>query len=303
MLGIVMLNYNGWQLSVDCIESIENTTKIEHRIYLVDNASTVIPSEEIEQRINNFQNVIFIRNNNNRGYAAGNNIGILKAMKDGCNEILITNNDVVFSKDCIDGLQDFLIKNSDVGIVGPKVYLPDGRLQEINMGCEMSLKGKYLYLLRKTPFKSLGRSFLRDFHAEKMDLNKPFQVFGVSGCCFMISKECVQYLYPLDENTFLYEEENIIANKINKLGKKVIYYSPLTIVHLGGQSTKNLSAFSYSCFVESEIYYTRKYLLAKRWEILSLYLIRNLVYMKKYGICGYKEFIIKTWKMFCKNLD
>lgn len=303
MLGIVILNYNCWDLNIKCIESIRRTTDIKYKIYLVDNCSTVQITDEFLNFLAVSHDVEFIQCNINKGYSAGNNVGYKRALEDGCGEILITNNDVIFSDGCLAGLQHLLQSNLKVAIAGPKIFLPNGKLQEINMGCKMTLGGKYLYLLRKTPLKKLSQKFVNEFHAYDKNKTTPFYVYGVSGCCFMISSYYSRDLYPLDENTFLYEEENIIAHKVDEMGKKIMYYTPSTIIHVGGESTKELSTFSYSCQVESEIYYCRRYLNSKIILLLPFILIRTIIYFKRYGLKDLKEYLRKVIMMLKKKIN
>lgn len=294
MIGIVMLTYNRWDLTIDCVYSIKNTTKGSYKIYIVDNASPQRPSEDFLNEILTFQNVEIIYNKNNAGYSAGNNIGIKKAFEDDCDEVLITNNDVIFSNGCIDGLKYALNEDNTIGIVGPKVYLPDGSMQEINMGCKMTMSGKYKYILRKTPLAFLTKNFVEQFHAVHKDKEKPFDVYGVSGCCFMMSRACSRRMYPLDEHTFLFEEENILSNKMEINHFRTVYYSPCTIVHLGGGSTEDVTEFAYTCLVASEQYYCREILKANRFKTFPLFMIRCLVYLRTYPI--------KRFGLFCKNV-
>ena len=200
-------------------------------------------------------------------------------------------------KKCIENLCDFLDENPDYGIAGPKVFLPDGTIQEINMGCKMTLSGKYKYLLRKTPLRIFTKQFIKEFHASEYDLKTSFDVYAVSGCCFMMSRYAADNLYPLDENTFLYEEENIIGVKMEQLELKTIYNTDSKIIHLGGVSTKGISAYAYTCLVESEIYYCLKYLKAFRIQIIPLYLIRTVKYVSMFGVKSLHKYIIITCKM------
>ncbi len=299
MIGIVLLNYNNWQLTVDCIKSIQNTTQCDYRIYVVDNASKVKALDSEIKYINDNKNVSLIFNSENKGYAAGNNIGMKCAIAEGCDHILISNNDVIFSEGCIDELKNYLDKNDNVALVGPKVILPSGDLQEINMGCKMTMKGKYLYLLRKTPLKFMSNSFVHKFHAKDRDISKPFIVYGVSGCCFMISSKYINELCPFDENTFLYEEENILANRVERINKHVVYDSNVSIIHIGGASTKGMSEFAYMCQVESEIYYCGKCLESNRIALKMFILLRSIMYIKYFGwksFGKYKERIQKMYK-------
>lgn len=284
MVGIVLLNYNNWDLCVDCIKSIRDTTHIPYMVYIVDNASTVGMTEVFAEFISTAKDCLLIRNKLNKGYSAGNNIGIHKALEDNCEYILVSNNDVIFKKSCIEKMRCFLENNTDYGIVGPKVYLATGEVQEINLGCKMTISGKYKYLLRKTVFRSFTKEFVRKFHADNKDKSKNFDVYAVSGCCFMMPRCIADKLYPLDENVFLYEEENIIGYEMEKIKKKTMYLVESEIVHLGGASTEGMSLFSYACFINSEQYYCKRYLNAKLIQRIPLLFIRILIGIRYYGL-------------------
>ena len=89
MVGIVILNYNSWADTVACVDSIhEAEKKLEFRIYLVDNCSPVRPETGVLESLDK-KGVIFIQNERNAGYSAGNNIGIKRALEDGCEAILM----------------------------------------------------------------------------------------------------------------------------------------------------------------------------------------------------------------------
>ena len=283
MIGIVMLNYNNWQLSIDCIHNIRHHIDTEYNIYLVDNHSSEKMPDVMYRLIKDGKDLVFLKSEINRGYAAGNNIGIQRAIADGCSEILITNNDVIYNDSSISNMKHYLSNNVDVGIVGPKIYLPNGELQEINMVSKMTVAGKYFYLLRKTPFRELSKNFVNRFHGKGTDKNSPFIVYAVSGCCFMVSERAFKYVFPLDEGTFLYEEENIIGARMEKSGLKTVYCTDSVITHIGGGSTNGFSEFAYNCFMESEKYYLKEYCHASIFQYLPLYFLRKL-----YGYYKYK---------------
>lgn len=280
MIGIIILNYINWEDTFRCVQSILNSKiDIDYKVYVVDNASPNTCEEKINKMFRELDKKIkVIYNKTNNGYSSGNNIGIKHALIDGCEEILVANNDVIFKKDSIQNMYVFLMENDDVGIVGPKIYTSSGEVQEINMGIKMDLKGKYLNILDKTCLSLVSKNFMGKFRIRDTSLQNPFQVFAVSGCCFMINKECVKKITPFDENTFLYEEENIIGHRMENIGYKTFYNTHSEIIHLHGQSTENIKAFAYLCFVESEIYYCKKYLNKNIIMIAPLYLIRTLKY-------------------------
>ena len=91
MVGIVILNYNNWKDTEECVRSIlEKELRTDYQIYLVDNASPAQPSEE-QKRFLREAGAVQIRSEENRGYSAGNNLGIRRALDDGCSAVLISN--------------------------------------------------------------------------------------------------------------------------------------------------------------------------------------------------------------------
>lgn len=279
MIGIVILNYINWKDTANCIDSINASgLNINYHIYVVDNASPIEPDEEVKLKFE-VGNITYIKNKENKGYSYGNNVGIRRAISDGCDKILITNSDIVFKRNSISTMSEYLDEHKSVGIVGPKVYLPSGGVQEINMGVRTGLKEKYMFILRKSIFKHFIKEFLIAFTCINQDLSKPFKVHAVSGCCFMMSEECVKEITPFDENVFLYQEELIIGIAMEDKGFETVYLTDSEVTHFHSQSTKHIRAFAYSCLVESEIYYFRRYLGTNSIKLLPLYLIRLFKYL------------------------
>lgn len=303
MVGIIILNYVNWNETIKCIESIkQNENKCNYHIYVVDNASPIPTPEEIKQYYNE-PKITFIQKKENDGYSAGNNVGIKQAILDGCKEILIANSDIIFNKDSIYNMKKFLNENREVGIVGPKVFTPEGHLQKITFAVKTDLKGKYKYLLRKTIFSPMVKSYVDKFSARDKDLTKPFEVHSVHGCCFMMSANCVKDITPLDENTFLYQEELIIGITMEEKGYKTVYLPDSEVVHAHGQSTKHIKAFSYICLVESEFYYFKKYLKTSFIALFPLYLIRTLKYLvMSFKSKDFRENFIRYFKRTFKTI-
>ncbi|MCA0991381.1 glycosyltransferase family 2 protein [Pseudalkalibacillus hwajinpoensis] len=301
MIGIIILNYVTWDETARCIESIFiKEKKSKYHIYLVDNASKVDAPQKIKDLLKDSR-VTLIENKENNGYSAGNNVGIKRAILDGCKEILISNNDIIFTQNSIYEMKKYLDANKKVGIVGPKIFLPNGDIQMINMGVKTGLKEKYKYLLRKTIFAPLVGEFLREFCATDKDLTKPFEVHSVSGCCFMMSEECAKAITPFDENTFLYQEELIIGMRMEKKGYKTVYLPASEITHAHGQSTKHIKAFSYTCLVSSELYYFKRYINASILVLTPLYIFRTSKYL--FYAIKYNDFKKNTRNYFKETLN
>lgn len=279
MIGIVILNYNSWEDSRECVESIcKDRPQTPFRIYLVDNASTVRPSETLTDYCRR-QQVILLQAKENRGYAAGNNIGIAEAMKDSCDAILISNSDVRFYPHSIDNMYQYLLQHPRTGIVGPKIRLPDGRTQRECMLMRTGMREKYLL---RTRLNILLPRYNNRYWGRQHDYEQEtFAVYAVLGCCFMMKGACAKDVMPLDEHTFLYEEELILGIRMEEKKWETIYHPKSTILHKHEATTGGIgrNPFAYTCQVCSEIYYCRHYLQAGTGAILPLYGYRTLLYL------------------------
>ena len=109
---IIILNYNGFSDTVNCIKSIQKSIYKEYQIILVDNNSDDNSLNEIIKYLDssnleyNFSDVFFadnnkqtkkdiviIKNNENLGYASGNNVGMRYALQyEDCDFLWILNN-------------------------------------------------------------------------------------------------------------------------------------------------------------------------------------------------------------------
>lgn len=260
IIGIVILNYNTWSDTINCINSIFKFYSREIlTIYVVDNKSPIAPTQEQYTFLKKQVNIRLVFSTENKGYSAGNNIGIKIALEEGCERILICNSDVIFIDTSLLIMNKFLDNNINVGIVGPQIYDSNYVFQPIHMLSKLTAYGKIKYMCLHTPFRILFKKFNREF-IEYEELKVPMKVFGVSGCCFLMSKECAELLYPLDERTFLYEEEYIIGTILEKSSLDVYVLPNTHIIHTQGGSTGKISCFSYKCLIDSEQIYLKDYL-------------------------------------------
>lgn len=284
MVGIVILNYNSWDDVELCIHSIDKSEKsLDYQIYVVDNNSPKRPTEGYLQNLRD-NKINFIQNSINSGYSSGNNIGIKEALRAGCDAILISNSDVRYENESITKLYLYLKGHPEVGIVGPKIIREDGSLQKECMMTKTGPKEKYLL---RTRLNVLCPKFNRKYWGRNHDYDvETFKVYAVLGCSFMISRACALQVTPLDEVPFLYEEELILGIRMEQNGWDTVYLPDSKIMHLHGKSTGSVKPFAYTCNVSSEIYYCKKYLKMKNWQIIPLYLYRSILFMIKFPFDG-----------------
>lgn len=282
MIGIVILNYETWDVTLQCMESImeaENEEMI--RIYLVDNASTRKKPKEIDRFIEQ-HSVTYIEAAENRGYAAGNNLGICQALKDQCTYVLITNNDIQFRSAAIHRMKQLLESSDRIGIVGPQVVGLDGIHQPSVAMYRTGMREIFHFY---TGFRCFHRKAMREYQGMDQDAGGQYPVYHVSGCCFLMNRKAAETLYPLDENTFLYDEELIIGIRMEQAGLQTWYCGTAVVEHHHGYTTQKNSAFMQKCIRESEQYYCREYLKTGVLQRCLLYCYRKTLQVLRYLHC------------------
>lgn len=280
MIGIIVLNFIAYEETIKCVRSIMKACQEDFKIYIVDNASPNESYLRIKEYFLSNDQVIVIQNTRNVGYAAGNNIGIKKALEEGCQYILIANSDIIFHDHSITILRLFLENNPQVGIVGPKVLHPSGEVEhKSRMFMKTGIKEK---IFARTKFRSFNiGGMYRRYYGLDRSFNEVTEVFALLGCCFMFSRNMAEQITPLDENTFLYEEEVIIGIRAAATGLKTFYVPDSVVTHVHAMSSKYIGAFSLIHLVNSEIYYCKTYLKACIIQILLVYMVRFLLYLSR----------------------
>lgn len=307
MIGIIILNYNTWGETVDCIKSIlKYHSMVDKRIYVVDNNSEIKMEDYHKKFFIETLNIKLILNKENKGYSSGNNIGLKAAIEDGCHFFMICNSDIIFKDNTIDRLKISLEDLEDTAIVGPRIYNRENRFQKFFCVTTLNFSNKIKLILSHTPLKVLLKKFLESFYFYNESFDKPKKVFAVSGCCFMISKLGMEIIYPLDELSFLYNEEFIMGYKI-KNSMKFTYIIPNTkVIHMQGVATQGMTPFSYTHFVNSEQLYIIKYLKINRFETGILYYFRFLIFVYRCTTHqSYKNYLmtfIKSTRTYRKEI-
>jgi GT2 family glycosyltransferase len=121
-IGIVTVLYKSESVLHDFFTTLNQQTYDNFILYVIDNKSpdsSLASSKQLS--VNSFFEVKFIENDDNYGVAKGNNQGIEAALIDGCDYVLLSNNDVVLKPDTIEKLYAGL-KETNADIVVPKIY-------------------------------------------------------------------------------------------------------------------------------------------------------------------------------------
>lgn len=100
-VGIIVLNWNGWRDTTECLASLSSLTYDNFQVYVVDNASTDSSEAHLRAR---HPGLRVLQSGSNLGWSGGNNVGIRAALAEGCQHILLLNNDATVRPDTLDQL-------------------------------------------------------------------------------------------------------------------------------------------------------------------------------------------------------
>ncbi len=266
--GIVILNYNDSENTILMLEDIKKFKNLD-AIIVVDNHST----DNSVQKLKAYENkkIKIVVADENRGYGAGNNIGINYLLKNyEIDNIIISNPDIIVKEEDIDKLVANL-KNKEVAVIAPTIQEPLG----ISRGWKLPTFQSEI--VANIPFFHFLENKILSYKEEEYQTHLT-QVDVVKGCFFIIKKDIFKKIHFFDENTFLYYEEIIIGKKLKDLGYKTYIDNDVTIIHALSQSVdKSINRINKFKILKESQYYYEKYI--NKLDIFKLILIRFSYYV------------------------
>ena len=264
-LTIVIVSFNTREILLRCLKSIKKHTQdIYYEVIVVDNASE---DKTIDAVVNQFPEVQVITNTDNRGFSTANNQGIVASKG---RKIALLNPDTLLTENSFKKIIDFLGEHPDFSILGAGIVDQNNQPYPVRLW-EDSPKDAALKILGiYNPANEL----------KKMEPMLAKEAKVISGCCFVMTRCLIEYIGLMDENYFLYNEEDDLCRRARKAGKRICFYPETSVQHLQGQSTHQ-KRYRKKVIIEtyrSNIYFYSKYY-SLIWNIIlrSLYKINFLI--------------------------
>ncbi len=214
ILDVIILNWNGADVIVPCLRSLEKVKYPRLRVTVVDNASEDSSVELIRE---NFPAVDIIVNSSNLLFAEGNNVGIRHVLNNGGEYILLLNNDTEVAPDFAERLME-AASRPEVGIVGSKIYFFDDP-HRIWYGGGDFIPGVWIP---------------RHRHIRKIDdglAGKSGETGWVTGCAMLIKKEVIDAVGLLDRSYRIYCEDIDFCLRASGAGWKIYYQESAKVWH------------------------------------------------------------------------
>jgi len=255
-VSIVIVSYNTCRILDECIASIKEQTACVYEIIVVDNASGDDSRRMLRDK---YPEVTLIENSDNVGFARANNQGFASARG---RYFFMLNSDTVILDGAIDKLVEYCEKNPEVGICGPRNVGRDGERQN-NCDHFPDFWNTFCYYTGLGDIFSESSIFNRCW-MRYWDYGEVRDVERMSGCSLLIRSELYRELNGLDESYFMYFEETDFCYRVHKKGMRITYLPEATIVHYGGESSKQINKevvihrTVWSYYYASQYHYFRK---------------------------------------------
>jgi GT2 family glycosyltransferase len=257
-LVVVILNYNTRDLLRDCLVSLREQAGVRFVVCVVDNCST---DDSAEMVARDFPDVTLIRNPDNNGYSAGNNLGLRAfGFPDNAQAryAMLLNPDTVVPADALRNMVAFADANPNAGVVGPRLLLPDGTLDK---ACRRSFPTPEVSFYRLTGLSKLfpkSKRFGR-YNMTYLDEHAQADVDAVVGACMLVRAEAIQHAGLLDEQFFMYGEDLDWCLRMKQTGSRVVYYPAVIIHHVKRAASRKSKKAQYEFQRAMWLFYRKHY--------------------------------------------
>ncbi|MFC2171042.1 glycosyltransferase family 2 protein [Acidobacteriota bacterium] len=256
-VGIIIVNFNGGQLTAECLEDLKRQSHGAISIMVVDNGST---DGSVDMIKTGFPTAVCIETGENLGFARGNNVGIRASLDDpDIRYLLLLNNDTECDPSMLEVLIECLEKEPEVAAVGPKIYYFDEPDRIWSFGGNL----KY----RETVTREIGKG-----RFDRGQFDRERDVDFITSCCMLISRKALEEVGLLDPNYFINVDDADWCTRARRAGYRILFtpktkiwhkvamstggsYKPFKTFHTGRSNAiyvrkfgKPLQRFSFLCF-------------------------------------------------------
>lgn len=243
LVFIVILNWNGWRDTLECVESCHALTWPNFRVVLVDNDSTDGSEEHLRRQL---RDVEILQSGSNLGFAGGNNVGIRHALKNGADYVWLLNNDAVPDPDALTALVKAMVGEASAGIAGSKIYYHNDPSRIWFAG----------------GIWEKGRLRLRHRGAHQLDkgqFDTICEIGSVSGCSMLVRSAAIRDIGLMDESYFLYWEDVEWCARAGERDYKVLFVPESHVWHKISASAGKNSFFQYYFWTRNGFNFLRRY--------------------------------------------
>ncbi len=264
-VSVITVNYNQAEVTCALLESIRRQPYRAVEVIVVDNASRENPEALFRNR---FPEVIFLRSEQNLGFAGGNNLALPHATG---NYLFFVNNDAELTENTIENLLMLFETHPGAGIVSPLIcYAPE------SIGDHFP-KNDLIQYAGMTPVHPLtGRNHtIGNRQPDHGQFAQPEQTAYAHGAAMMVPRRVIDQVGPMHEDFFLYYEELDWCERIRQAGWEVWVQPLARVYHKESLTVQKLGSLKTYYLTRNRIWFMRRHF--GRWQRIGFYIFFGLV--------------------------
>ncbi|MFC1709978.1 glycosyltransferase family 2 protein, partial [Candidatus Omnitrophota bacterium] len=290
-VAVIVLNWNGFEDTVQCLNSLKNLDYRNYRVVLVDNGSDNNEGDKLKEM---FPHIQLIQNKANRGYAGGNNDGINWALENNFEYVVNLNNDCIVTTGWLTNL-----------IKGIRSTAADFASSLIMFHPATDLIYSYNDVL--LPDSS---TFTPQRYEEFKDDGKIAEIFSANGAGSIYSSNCLKKVMlenkqHFDELFFAYYEDVDLGSRLTSKQYKCVCVPDALIYHKYSKTSVEYSEFKIFYGERNRViceifnYPVYLILIAELWSLLRLIvsLIYSISNRKSKGYAYVRGLNIAKWML------
>lgn len=228
LVFIIIVNWNGGNITVDCLDSLSKLSYRNVQTLVVDNASSDGSVDAIRNR---FPDVMVLEMKENLRFAGGTNAGITYGLEHGGEMFLLLNNDTTVDQGFLSAMVDRITSSGEIGMVAPKIYYHGDPNRIWFAGGSISMWTG-----------TMKHTGIRETDNGQYDILKEIEY--TTGCCVLVKREVVERVGLLDESYSMYTEDADWSMRVRRAGYTIVYEPNAKIWHkLSVSSGGHLSWF------------------------------------------------------------
>lgn len=218
---ISILNWNGLEDTLECLESVFKMDYPHFEVIVVDNGSTDDSVEVIEKT---YPQLTLIENKENLGFTGGNNIAMHYAMDHSADYVWLLNNDTIVEPDTLSKLVTEADKSPDIGLVSPVIYYYDEPEK-------IQFHGSYVDWKN---FRFRTAKDLQSWHQINIG-----QTISLWGTALLVKRAVIENIGYLNSKYFAYHEDGEYCIRATKSGYMNVVEPNVKVYHKDSRSTGN----------------------------------------------------------------
>jgi len=273
-VSFIILNWNGVNDTLECLQSVCEQDYPFYDVIVVDNDSS---DNSVEIIKNEYPDVIVIENQENLGYAGGNNVGLEFAAREGLEYLFVINNDLVLKKDCLSNLINDIEGYPKAGAIAPISFYYD-RPEVVDFaGGKIITVGTIKYIKKS--------------HHEIEALQEPYLSDWLLGCAILIRKSVFDQVGGFDPRYFLLFEDSDWSLKVRRAGYDLMMSPKAWVYHKVSSSFKQTWSPTYFYYYTRNtfLFYENNFPILARITLSFLQLLRLIKQLLKLIILNPKE--------------